>query len=171
MPAAPGRLVPLVLLAAVAALAVLLAALREEPPAPAPVLPVDAALTLVPDDVSVTQSGVLVVPVLLRDRGPGLTVVDATAYAEPVRDDPAASPPQTVAPGQARRFVVLLAPDCRLLTPRSGLQFRASLLVRVASAGAEQQLVLPLGDTPAVADRVAGLCRRDPAASPGLIGG
>lgn len=154
---------PVLLLGVLAALALIVVLGHEDPPpAPPPGPPVDAALTLVADAVSVTQSGVLVVPVLLQDRGPGLRVVDATAYAEPVRTDPAVEPPLGVAPGASRRFVVLLAPDCRLLSPRSGIAFNASLLVRVTAGDAEQQLVLPLGAEPSVLDRVTGLCRRAP---------
>ena len=151
------------MLLAVAAAVVLGSVVGRQDPLPSP-LPassgVGADLSVVSGAVSVSQSGVLVVPVLLRDRGLGLRVVSAQPYAEPVREDPTASPPQAVLPGQSRRFVVLLAPDCRFLTPRSQLSFRASLLVRVAQAGATHQLAVELDRDPAVASAVAGLCRR-----------
>ena len=69
---------------------------REERPRPEPreVVPVDAQLRLVGRGVSVSQGGVLVVPVVLQDLGPGLTVTSARAYAEPVREDPVITPPE-----------------------------------------------------------------------------
>lgn len=145
----------------VAALVLLFAVVRSEQAPPPPVPQLDAELTLVPDAVSITQSGILVIPVLLQDRGAGLRVLSAAPYAEPVREDPIAQPPLGVAAGQSRRFVVLVAPDCRLLTPRSGLDFRASLLLRIAGSQDERQLGLDLATDPAVAGAVAGLCRRD----------
>lgn len=151
------------LLLGLVALAVVLAAIRGQrpPPPPPPVPPpVDAQLALPDDGVSVSLSGVLVVRVLLRDLGPGLEVTSASAYAEPVRTDPTALPPRRLSPGTARRFPVLLAPDCRLLTPRSGLRFRASLLLQVANGEASQQVVLDLGGDPDVQQAVRGLCRR-----------
>lgn len=156
--AASSSLGPVLL--GLAALAVLLvAALGQRPPPPvAP--PVDAALRLVAEDLTVSQGGVLVVPVVLQDHGPGHRVLSAGTYAEPVRTDPYATPPDAVAPGDARRFVVLLAPDCRLLGPRSGLEFRASLLLQVGNGRASQQLVLDIGTDPVVRARVQGLCGR-----------
>jgi hypothetical protein len=125
------------------------------------VVPVDAQLRLAGRAVSVSQGGVLVVPVVLQDLGPGLSVTSARAYAEPVREDPVIAPPEQVAAGQAERFVVLLTPDCDLLTARSRLAFRASLLVQVEQDGASLQLVLDVGSARAVASVVDGLCGRD----------
>ena len=136
---------------------------REERPRlePREVVPVDAELQLAARSISISQGGVLVVPVVLQDLGPGLTVTSARAYAEPVREDPVTTQPGQVAPGRAQRFVVLLTPDCDLLTTRSRLAFRASLLVQVEQGGASLQLVLDLGSDPAVARVVDGLCDRD----------
>lgn len=135
---------------------------REEQSAPEPrrAVPVDAQLRLADRGVSVSQGGVLVVPVVLQDLGPGLTVVSARAYAEPVREDPATSPPDRLAGGEARSFVVLLTPDCDLLTDRARLAFRASLLLQVEQDGARLQLVLDIGSDRAVARVVDGLCGR-----------
>ena len=135
---------------------------REEQPAPEPrrAVPVDAQLRLADRAVLVSQGGVLVVPVVLQDLGPGLTVVSARAYAEPVREDPATSPPDRVAAGDERGFVVLLTPDCDLLTDRSRLAFRASLLLQVEQDGAQRQLVLDVGSDRGVARVVDGLCGR-----------
>ena len=121
-----------------------------------------ASLRVVSRAVTVSQGGVLVVPVLLQDLGPGLTVVEAQAYAEPVREDPVTTAPHGLDAGQARRFVVLLTPECGLLTTRSRLAFRASLLLRVEQGGDRRQLVLDLGADEAVARFVDGLCRRSP---------
>lgn len=128
---------------------------RRERRIPAPVA---AELRLGARGVTVSQGGVLVVPVVLQDRGPGLTVTSVTAYAEPVREDPVASPPDEVGAGRTGRFVVLLTPDCDLLTVRSRLAFRASLLLQLEQAGARRQLVLDLGGDRSVARLVDGLC-------------
>ena len=133
---------------------------REEQPRPEPriAVPVAAELRLAGRPVSVSQGGVLVVPVVLQDLGPGLTVTSARAYAEPVREDPVVDPPDEVEAARAGRFVVLLTPDCDLLTTRSRLVFRASLLLQVEQDGSSLQLVLDLGRDPSVAGLVAGLC-------------
>jgi hypothetical protein len=70
------------------------------------------------------------------------------------------SPPDRLSPGQAQRFVVLLTPDCRLLTRRSVLAFRASLLLQVRQDGAVLPLVLDVGSDRSVARVVDGLCGR-----------
>lgn len=156
------RTVGLVLAGAAVVLAVVQGQREERPRvAPREVVRVDAELRLASRSLSVSQGGVLVVPVVLQDLGPGLSVTSARAYAEPVREDPVTTPPGEVAPGTARRFVVLLRPDCDLLTTRSRLGFRASLLVQVEQAGDSLQLVLDLGADPAVARVVAGLCVLD----------
>ena len=117
-------------------------------------------LVLLADQLSVTQGGVLVVPVELRNPGPALQVRSAGAYAEPVREDPALQAPERVAAAAQRRFVVLVAPDCRLLQPGSPLRFQASLLLRVARGSAASDLLLDLSSEPAVRDTVTSLCRR-----------
>ena len=151
----------LLLATAAVVLAVVQGQREERPPTDRrPAVPVSAALRLVGGAVTVSQGGVLVVPVVLQDLGPGLTVTSARAYAEPVREDPATSPPDAVAAGRSRRFVVLLTPDCRLLSERSRLAFRASLLVQVEQGGDGRQLVLDVGSDRSVARVVDGLCGR-----------
>jgi hypothetical protein len=135
---------------------------REERPRPQrrEAVPVDAQLRLAGGEVFVSQGGVLVVPVVLQDLGPGLTVTSARAYAEPVREDPVTTPPERVAGGRTARFVVLLTPDCELLTTSSRLAFRASLLLRVEQDAAVRPLVLDVGSDPSVTRVVDGLCGR-----------
>jgi len=141
---------------AVAALAVVVAAAITQRPPPPP--PVDARLVLSADAVEVSRTGVLVVPVVLHDRGPGHRVVSTRVYADPSREDPVVSPPSEVAPGEQRRFALLLAPDCSKLGYRLGIGFRASLLVQVANGDASQQLLLDVGSEPAVVTQVRALC-------------
>lgn len=158
---AHSRTAHVVVLLAVAAAVVLGVVVGRQDPLPGPERapqPVGGDLSVVASGVSVSRGGVLVVPVVLQDRGSGLTVEHAQAYAAPVREDPSTSPPRVVPPGESRRFVVLLAPDCRFLTPETGLSFSASLLLRVRHAGGSEQLVLELD--PAVAAVVRRLCRR-----------
>ena len=160
-PGAVLRALGLLLAGAAVVLAVVQGQREERPPTDRrAVVPVDAALRVAARGVSVSQGGVLVVPVVLQDLGPGLTVTSARAYAEPVREDPVTTPPDVVAAGQSRRFVVLLTPDCRLLGERSRLVFRTSLLVQVEQDGARLQLVLDVGSDPAVGRVVDGLCGR-----------
>lgn len=128
---------------------------------------VDAALTVDPDGLSVTATGVIIVAVQLRNLGGPLEVRKAQAYAEPVRLDPAVQAPAALEALQARRLVVLLAPDCRLLRAESGLRFTASILVRVGAGSVGRDVVLDVGSDPAVQDRVGGLCGR-PGGPPGV---
>lgn len=146
-------LVPLALLLAAVALPST-PALEPRPPEP------PAALVLLPDQLSVTQGGVLVVPVELRNPGAALQVRSAGAYAEPVREDPVLQAPQSVRAQGSRRFVALVAPDCRLLQPGSALRFQASLLLKVARGSADEDLLLDLAAAPVVQETVASLCRR-----------
>jgi hypothetical protein len=125
-------------------------------------VPVGAEVQVVRSGVTVSQGGVLVVPVVVQDLGPGLTVTSARAYAEPVREDPVTTPPGAVAGGDSERFVVLLTPECRLLSTRAGLAFRASLLLQVEQDGTSRQLVLDLGRDRAVSAVVDGLCGLPP---------
>ena len=162
----PRRPVPRVVLllpvlAVVAVLALGVSSARTSPPPlPVPAPAVDARLLVAADGLTASQSGVLVVPVVLQDRGAGHEVAFAKTYANPVRDDPVVALPRRVEPGQSRRFVVLLAPDCRMLAPRIGLLFRASLLVQVENGGASQQLVVEVGADPVVSARVRAMCER-----------
>lgn len=158
-PATPrGRRPTALLLLPLVALGLALATGRTPaapPPAPAPF---DAELLLLGDRLSITQSGILVLPVELRNRGGALQVRRAEAYGSPVRDDPAVQAPEEVAAGERRRFVALVAPDCALLDGGQGELFEASLLVRLASGSVSRDLVLDLADSELVRERVAGLC-------------
>ena len=158
--AAPPPRRPLILL--LVPLALLLVAVVL-PSAPALEQDPDQArptLVLLPDQLSVTQGGVLVVPVELRNPGGDLQVRSAGAYAEPVREDPVLQAPERVLAGAQRRFVVLVAPDCRLLQPGTTLRFQASLLLKVARGSAASDLMLDIASAPVVRDTVAALCRR-----------
>lgn len=110
------------------------------------------------DGLTVSQSGVLVVPLELSNAGRTVTVDGSEVYAEPVRQDARVSVPRDVEGGAARGVVALLAPDCRLLRAGSPIEFRATVRVRVGRAGTEQDLHVDLGATPAVRRSVAGLC-------------
>jgi hypothetical protein len=125
----------------------------------APTASVDAQLVLRPDSLSVTQGGVLVVPLELRNAGPELRVRSANAYAEPVTTDPVVQAPQAVRAGAQRGFVVLLQPHCRLLTPGSPLRFRATVVLRVAVGSSMRELTVDVAAVPSVRETVAGLCR------------
>lgn len=147
----------LVLLGLVAAL--LLAAVgRGSTSSPAPAPTVDAQLVLDPGGLSVTQGGVIVVPVELRNSGPALVIGDASVHAEPVLDDPVVQAPTTVAARVDRRFVALLAPDCRLLRPGSPIEFRATVMLRLVLGPASRDVTVDMGAAPAVRERIAGLC-------------
>lgn len=157
--AEPRRRRPMLVLLVPLALVALVLTRPAAPPAPSP-QPVPS-LVLLEDQLVVTQGGVLVVAVELRNPGDALRVRSARAYAQPVVDDPVVQAPETVRAASDRRFVTLLAPDCRLLQPGSPLRFSASLLLQVASGSEAQDLVLDLATAPAVTERVAGLCRRE----------
>ena len=151
---------PAVLLLVLAVVAVLVGADRPPPPVPveagrAP----EASLELRADDVSASQTGVLVVPVVLHNQGRLLRVRSAQAYAEPVRSDTTTTAPAEVGAGGSRRLLVLVEPDCTFLTMVSELSFRASLLVVVTDReGASSRLTLDLTQGPAVARVVAQVC-------------
>lgn len=119
---------------------------------------VDAVLSIDPDSINITQSGVLVVPVEMRNQGGALEVRRAQAFAEPVRLNPDVQAPPSLDVQQTRRLIVLIAPDCRLLRPQSGLSFRASILVRIGSGSVGRDLVLDVGAEPVIMERVTGLC-------------
>ena len=110
------------------------------------------------DGLTVSQSGVLVVPLQLSNAGRTVTVDASEVYAEPVRQDARVQVPGDVAEGESRGVVALLAPDCRLLRPGSPIEFSATVRVRVGRAGSEQDLHVDLGATPDVRRSVAGLC-------------
>jgi hypothetical protein len=137
----------------------LLAVTAPDRSAPDPPPPVEAQLVLRPESLSVTQGGVLVVPLELRNAGPELRVRAANAYAEPVTTDPVVQAPEVVRAGAQRGFVVLLVPHCRLLTPGSPLRFRATVVLRVAVGSSMQDLSVDVAAVPSVRETVAGLCR------------
>lgn len=153
----PRRPWPLLLAVLVVVAVALLSTVRTDA-APERAGDLAAELLVVGDDVTVSQQGVLVVPLELRNSGAALEVARAQAFAEPVRLNAEVQAPPAVAAGETRRLVALLAPDCRLLRGQSGLAFRASVLVRVTSGSAGTDVVLDLGADPVVAERVAGLC-------------
>jgi hypothetical protein len=148
------------LLLALAAVGLLLLVLTTPSrSAPAPASTVDAELVLRAESLSVSQSGVLVVPLELRNAGPELRVRSASSYAEPVTTDPVVQAPETVRAGADRGFVVLLVPHCRLLAPGSPLRFRATVVLRVGVGSSMRDLTVDVGSAPAVRESVAGLCR------------
>jgi hypothetical protein len=155
--APPRRPWPLLLAVLLVVAVALLSAVRPDaPPDRAGDLAVE--LVVVPDGVTVSQQGVLVVPLEMRNLGSPLQVARAQAFAEPVRLDADLQAPPALAADETRRLVALLAPDCRLLRVQTGLTFRASVLVRVTAGSAGKDVVLDLGADPVVAERVAGLC-------------
>jgi hypothetical protein len=127
----------------------------------------DATLTVAEDDISVTQGGVVVLPVELASRGAGLRVRSAEVSASPVRSPPSVNVPEQVAAGGSVRLVAIVQPDCTVLGPGVGGELVATLVVRVVTlSGQEQDLVLAFGTSPALLSRLDGLCRRaesDPA--------
>lgn len=127
---------------------------------PAPEPPLDVELLLLPERLSVTQSGILVLTVELRNGGEALQVRSAAAYASPVVDDPVLQAPTEVRARDRRRFVALVAPDCRLLQNGSALQFSATVLMRVGRGSLSRDLMLDLVGPPEIRDRVSGLCPR-----------
>ena len=127
--------------------------------APAPAVPLQVGLVAAAGGVAVAQSGVLVVPLELRNAGRAVAVDGATVYAEPVRQDARVQPPDEVGAGSTRSFVALLAPDCRLLRPGSPIGFRATVRLRVGAGASMEDRVLDLGAEPGVRRAVAGLCR------------
>lgn len=159
-PAPARRPVSGLLLLAVVGVLLLLVVGRGSTSTSAPDPTVDAQLVLEADSLSVTQGGVLVVPVELRNPGPALVVGSASVYAEPVLDDPVVQAPQTVAAQADRRFVALLAPDCRLLRPGSPIEFRATVMLRLVLGPTSRDVMVDLGAAPAIRERVAGLCTR-----------
>lgn len=110
------------------------------------------------DQVAVSQSGVLVVPLELRNTGRPAAVAAAQVYAEPVRQDARVQAPRHIADRTSRGVVALLAPDCRLLRPGSPIAFRATVRLRLVDGAAVEDLVVDLGATAAVRRTVAGLC-------------
>lgn len=119
--------------------------------------PLDVRLVAT-DEVAVSQSGVLVVPLELRNAGRSAAVSAAQVYAEPVRQDARVQAPRDIADRTTRGVVALLAPDCRLLRPGSPIAFRATVRLRLESGAVVEDLVVDLGATAAVRRTVAGLC-------------
>lgn len=157
--AAPARSRPLGLLLVLLAVGLLLAAAVTGPRPPPSAAAVEAALVSLPEELTVSQGGVLVLPLELRNLGGALQVRAAQTYAEPVVDDPLVQAPDDVAAGGLRHFVAVIAPDCRLLRPGSPIEFRATVLLRVGVGSASKDLVADLGDAPQVRAQVASLCR------------
>jgi len=156
-PAPRGRPVVLLLLPLLALVLALTTGRSPPPPPPPAPATVDAELLLLGERLSMTQSGILVLPVELRNRGGALTVQRAEPYGFPLRADPSVLAPPDVAAGERRRFVMLVAPECRLLGGGAEL-FEASLLLRVVAGTSSRNIVLDLTDNGLVRERVAGLC-------------
>ena len=140
------------------ALALLVAGSSHPAPPPSPAPTVSAMLVPQPAGLTLSQSGVLVLPLELRNAGPLLEVTEARAYAEPVLDDAVVQAPAEVRARGLRRFVALVAPDCRLLRPGSPIEFRATVRLRVQVERASRDLVLDVGAVPGVRETVTGLC-------------
>lgn len=154
----PGRRPPvaLVLLPLLAVVLALTTGGQPPPPVPAPV--VDAELLLLGERLSSSQTGILVLPVELQNRGGALQVQRVQPYGFPLRADPEVQAPQDVPAGERRRFVLLIAPDCGLLDAGSNELFEASLLVRVTAGSTARNLLLDLSADRLVRERVMALC-------------
>lgn len=151
---------PLVALALLPLLALVLALTTggQPPPPPPPAPVVDADLLLLGDRLTSSQTGVLVLPVELQNRGAALQVSRVMPYGFPLRADPQVQAPQDVPAGERRRFVMLIAPDCGLLDAGSNELFEASLLVRVTAGPTAHDLLLDLSADRLVRERVMALC-------------
>lgn len=136
-----------------------LAVVGQDQPPPPPA-PLDAQLRLVGDGLTNSQSGVLVVPVELVNRGPAVVVERTALYAEPVRQQPASNGETRVEEGDVGRFAVFVQPDCAMLVPRRWMRVAATVVVTLRGPERQQLDVrLDLGQEPALIDRVAALCR------------
>ena len=153
-PAQPSRRWPLLGLVALALLAAGTPSPAEPPPPPV----LSAMLVPQPGGLTLSQSGVLVLPFELRNPGPALEVTEAQAYAEPVRDDAVVQAPPGVRASGLRRFVALVTPDCRLLRPGSPIEFRATVRLRVQVDRSSEDLVVDVAAVPGVRETVTGLC-------------
>jgi hypothetical protein len=124
-----------------------------------PPAPLDARLAVDGDAVQVTLDGILVVPVSLTSPGTALTVRSAELTAAPVRSTPEVRAPQVVTPGDPRRLVAIVAPDCTVIGPGIGGELVATVVVAVvAPDGRAADLRLSFGSTPVLRERLAGLC-------------
>jgi hypothetical protein len=152
----PRRRTPLLVLGGLVAAVAVGSALSGSPAAEVPAGP-PAELVVRSAALTVTQGGVLVVPLELRNPGERLAVRAAEVYASPVLTDPSVQAPDAVEPADRRRFVALVAPDCALLRA-TGAAFSAGVTVDVGRGSADQRLTVDLSADPVIADRVAGLC-------------
>jgi len=144
----------------VGALALLAAAVVLGPTGAAEPPRLAADVQVVADQVLNSQSGVLVVPVEVANRGAEVTVASTITWAEPVRQEPATTGNRRVAAGGTGRVVALLQPDCSLLSPSQGIPFVATLVVSLQ--GAQQQsleLRVDLGQESVVTTRIAAYCQ------------
>jgi hypothetical protein len=133
---------------------------REPPPPPPP--PLDADLRLVEGGIGNSQSGVLVVPVEVVNRGPAVEVARTVVRAEPVQQESTSGGVARVDAGGTGRIVAVIQPHCAVVAPRPGIAFPFAATLVVTLRGPQQQeadLRLDLGQEPAVAARVASLCR------------
>ena len=144
-------------LAALVLLAVV--ALMQQSSLP-PAAAVQASLSVAGERIATSQAGVLVVPVRIDNRSEAAVTVDGLLLrAEPVRQDPATNGVRRVEAGSSGGFAAIVQPDCRVLSPASGIPFRATVSVALRTdAGVQRDLVLDLASEPAVVARIATLC-------------
>lgn len=121
--------------------------------------PLDVTLRLLDAELSNSQSGVIVLPVEVVVRGPGFTVERAVAWAEPVRQAAATTGQTRFRADSTGRVLVLVQPDCRLLSPAQDTAVAATLQLELTGAGDQRATaVLDLGAEPALAARVSAVC-------------
>jgi hypothetical protein len=149
---------PLGLAVAVALLAAGLA-LRSPAPPPPPPPEVDAVLRVVGDRISQTRTGTLVVPVEVVNTGPALRLDPPRPYVDPALGEATATGATRVPAGGRARFVVVAAPDCRLLQPGSVVQPSAAVSVTARAGERTAELRLDLDEDPDVRAAVAAACR------------
>ena len=94
---------PPVALALLPLLALALALTGGQPPPAVPAPVVDADLLLLGERLSSSQTGIIVLPVELQNRGGALQVSRVLPYGFPLRADPQVQAPQDVAAGERRR--------------------------------------------------------------------
>ncbi len=126
----------------------------EPPPPPAPLA---AELVVHPEALTVSQGGVLVLPLELRN-GTGALQVAAQVYAEPVSEDAVVQAPDDLQAGAVRSFVAIVAPDCRLLRRGSPIEFRATVLLRLSRGPQSRDLVADLAGAAGVRELVTARC-------------
>jgi hypothetical protein len=152
-----GLVLALLATALLVAVAVVSRPHTSPPPAPPPP---DVALRLADRPIVGSQSGVLLLPVDVVVRGPGVRIDRSLLWAEPVRQEAVLTGRTRFDADSTGRLLVLVQPDCRLMSPWHGYRLRVT--VELELVGPEQQratAVLDLGAEPPVARRAEALCR------------